>query len=219
MSSGEPTNQRSSQRFAIRNVDDIYATVARDDGAEIAAEPIDISEGGVKLRVDEPFRFGEVITFVLGCAEGPMRLRISCCVAWLKEWEGCWLLGCQFAPKLPTEMLEELFSSGIVERRQFARWPAEGEATARWELQPEPFAVQLYDISEGGFCFRSSLVGQIDKRVRLVFEAPEGPVTVQGKGQWFASVHDDYLVGCAFIDNNSSIALRTLLKSAAGQTT
>jgi hypothetical protein len=219
MSTNEPTNQRASQRFAVRNVDEIYATVSREDGAEVTAEPIDISEGGVKLRVYEPFRFDEVIHFVLGCAEGPMRLRISCRVAWLKEWEGCWLLGCQFDPKLPAEMLEELFSSGIVERRQFARWPAEGEATARWELQPEPFAAQLYDISEGGFCFRSSTPGQIEKRVRLMFETPDGPVTVQGKGQWFASVHDAYLVGCAFIDNASSLALRNVLKSTAGHST
>jgi hypothetical protein len=223
MHTEQTTHLPRAERFAVRNPDDLYASIERTDGAErivIVAEPLDISDGGIKLRVGEPVSFEEQVTLVLGCAEGPMRLTLSCRVAWLRaEWDETWLVGCQFIPKLPAGVLQSLFSSGSVERRQFARCAVNGTAVAKWELQPESFDVEFIDISQGGFCLRCRQAGQTGQRMRLCVDTPQGQGTVQATARWCLAVEDgSMLVGCEFLERADYITLNKVLEST-GETT
>ncbi|MBI3462101.1 MAG: PilZ domain-containing protein [Planctomycetes bacterium] len=208
-----------AQRFKVRDLESIYATIEREPGREPAgleAEPIDISEGGCKLRVAGALSFEESFTLVVGCVEGPLRLTLSCRVAWLREeWEHCWLVGCQFIPNLPAEAMEEMFCNGVIERRQYPRYPVSGEATVQWELQSESFSVQSVDISEAGFCIRCPQTARPGQRLRLSLGAGPSRTIVQAKTQWCMELDQSFLVGCAFLDRDSYSRLRAALDASA----
>jgi hypothetical protein len=214
-----------AERFAVKNLDATYAMVERiDDHGEttnLLAEPLDISQGGVKLRLDAPLNFEETIRLVLGCVEGPLRLTLTCRVAWLRtEWDGLWLVGCQFIPQLPTEVLEQMFSSGWVERRRFHRCAANGTATARWQLSPDQFKVDLIDVSQGGFCIRCRQAGCQADRIQLCLDTIDGPVTVQARAKWrFNLDEQSQLIGCEFQGRNDYVCLNRALESAEAAST
>lgn len=216
------TKRKKAQRddrFPVNKLERIHATIGRQIGDELAtvtAEPVDISERGMKLRVHVPFQFEESITLILGSVEGPLRLALSGRVTWLRqECNDSWLLGCQFDPKLPPDALEEMFSSGVIERRQFTRHPVSGQGSGQWELQAESFNVWLVDISEGGFCICCAEPGTIGQRIRLSFNSPHETITLQAKAQWCASLDNAFLVGCAFLDHHSYIKLKSALVCAS----
>jgi hypothetical protein len=57
-------NARGSERFFIRQLDDVVATIEREidgDAVWLKCEPVDISEGGIRLRVESPLEFEESI--------------------------------------------------------------------------------------------------------------------------------------------------------------
>jgi hypothetical protein len=208
-------------RYYVKNLDKIYATIGRQSGDDLAtfsAEPIDISERGMKLRVDVPFQFEESITVILGSSEGQLRLALSGRVTWLRqERDDSWLLGCQFTPKLPPDALEEMFSKGMIERRRSPRYPVSGQGVGQWELQPESFNIWLVDISQGGFCFCCAEPAPIGQRVRLSIGTPQQTITLQAKAQWCAAIDNAFLVGCEFLDHQSYHKLKTALVSAEAQ--
>ncbi|MBI3461899.1 MAG: PilZ domain-containing protein [Planctomycetes bacterium] len=209
--------QPREKRFAVKKLDSLYAAIGRpnDELATLPAVPIDITEGGIKLRVSSPFRFEESITLILGTLEGALRLAVSGRVTWLRqERTDSWLLGCKFVPRLPPDALEELFSSGILERRQFRRYPVSGQARGQWELQAESFNVWLVDISEGGFCVCCEEPGMIGQRLRLNIDSPAGTTVIHAKAQWCAPLDNAFLVGCGFLDHHSYVRLKSVVTTA-----
>jgi len=199
-------------RFRVRNIETIYAHIEREPGREpvaLEAEPIDISEGGCKLRVDTALSFEEPFTLVIGSMEGPLRLTLSCRVRWLREeCEGIWVMGCQFHPNLPHEAMEEMFRGGLIERRQFPRFRVTGEATVQWELQSQPFAATPLDLSEAGFCIRCPQGTQVGQRLRLTYGSGEATGTLQAKAEWSLELEEATLIGCSFVDTASYAGLR-----------
>jgi hypothetical protein len=207
-----------AQRFKVRDLDSIYANIEREPGRDpvsLEAEPLDISEGGTKLRVGAPVSFEEPFTLVVGCVEGPLRLTLSCRVAWLREeWEHCWLIGCQFIPALPPQAMEEMFCNGVIERREFPRYPVSGEVMVQWELQAESFFAEPIDISEAGFCMRCPQAAQVGQRMRITAGAEQSRATVQAKTQWCMELERSFLVGCSFLERSGFTRLRRALDAA-----
>ena len=212
-------NTHRAERFEVRNLDHLYAVVERVNGCDASAMlavPLDISETGVKLRLELPLNFQECIKLILGSVEGPLRMNVSCHVAWLRlEWNGSWLVGCQFVPQLPSEVMDEMFSNGIIERRRFYRQPVQAQAVAKWQLQRESFGVRLTDISEAGFCIRCVRPAEVGQRIRIALEADNGAINVQGRVQWCTSVGAEFATGCEFLDRTSCMALRDALRLKA----
>jgi len=213
MREGRSKVQRQDDRFPIDKFAGLQVTIGRNGGEElVSAEPVDISERGMKLRVNTPFKFEESITVLVGQNEGQLRMAHSGRVSWLRqESADTWLLGCQFEPKLPPHALEEMFSTGVLERRRFPRYPVGGQGVAHWELQAERFTVWLVDISEGGFCMCCQEPGQIGQRMRINLDSPTGPLSIQGKAQWCAPLDNAFLIGLAFLDPLGFVTLRSAL--------
>src|SRR5688572_24734448 len=102
MREGRSKVQRRDDRFPIDKFAGLQVTIGRNGGEElVSAEPVDISERGMKLRVNTPFKFEESITVLVGQNEGQLRMAHSGRVSWLRQDSAdSWLLGCQFEPKL-----------------------------------------------------------------------------------------------------------------------
>ena len=212
----QPVDARRYRRFPVRTPDQVYAVVARAEGCDAAilsAELLDVSEGGAKLRLEAPPDVAELIELKLGCVEGPFRITLLCRVVWLRQDSpDSWRVGCEFVPKLPLEVMDELFDN-IIERRQSDRRVVLRDAFAKWELQPELFGVRLVNVSQGGFCVHSLQSGQVGQRIWLSLRPEEdGTTKVLGSVRWCTSLDDGFLIGCAFLDLSSYVTLCAALE-------
>lgn len=201
-----------AQRYPVKSLEEVHAEIERDesrDPATLSAEPMDVSEGGIKLRVKAPLEFEEPIRLQLRSDDGRLDLTLSCRVSWLrKDGKDSWLLGCNFVPQLPTDALELMFATGMIERRRFRRDAVSGRAIAKWELLPGAFGVRTVDISEAGFCILCPKPGQTGQRMLLSHGSGNSTITLQAKAQWCAKLERVYLVGCAFVDHQGYLSLK-----------
>jgi hypothetical protein len=208
-------------RYPVRNLDQTFAVIEREAGREpqtLTAEPMDVSEGGIKLRVSTALAFEEPIQLQLGSHDGRLDLTLSCRVSWLRqEDDGAWYLGCNFTPQLPPDALEAMFATGMIERRRFRRDSVSGKAVAKWELLPGAFGVRAVDISEAGFCILCPKPGQTGQRMLLSHGTGDSTITLQAKAQWCAKLERVYLVGCAFVDHQGYLSLKEALERSGPQ--
>jgi hypothetical protein len=84
----------------------------------VAAELLDLSRQGARLRAPAALGEDEDLTFSLRSAQPALDLHLTGVVRWRKqEAVGRWLYGCEFKDELPLETLGELFLSGILSAR------------------------------------------------------------------------------------------------------
>jgi hypothetical protein len=210
-----------AERFPVKRLEGIEATVEREDSrgpTVFSAQPLDISEGGIKLRVPVALAFEEPIGLKLSGCDGKLDLILSCRVTWLRrESDSSWQIGCNFVPELPSDALQRMFATGLIERRRFRRDVVSGRAIAKWELLPGAFSVRTVDISEAGFCILSPKPGQTGQRMLLSHGTGDSTITLQAKAQWCAKLERVYLVGCAFLDHQGYLSLKEALGRATPQ--
>jgi len=95
----------------------------------VAAELLDISRGGIRLRAALPLRVGEAVTVQLHAEQSEIDLAMPCTVRWRRlEDNGLWSVGCALARQVDWESLGKLFLNGIlameVPSSQFPEQPA-----------------------------------------------------------------------------------------------
>ncbi|MBI3468394.1 MAG: PilZ domain-containing protein [Planctomycetes bacterium] len=206
----------------MKRLEHVHAVIDRDEGrdpATLSAQPMDVSEGGIKLRVGAALEFEEPIGLKLRTEDGHLDLTLSCRVSWLrKEDKASWLIGCNFVPELPSEALQRMFTTGLIERRRFRRDAVSGRAVAKWELLPGAFGVRTVDISEAGFCILCPKPGQTGQRMLLSHGTGDATITLQAKAQWCAKLERVYLVGCAFVDHQGYLSLKEALGRSGHET-
>ena len=175
----------------------------------------DISRGGAKLIVDEPVALQSSVVMRLSNTELHLDLEITGEVCWMVPApdEG-FAIGCTFVPDLPGEILEKLFSTGLLERRIFRRRALKVSAVAKWELEATATDAFLWDLSEGGFCVLSPLARKPGRRLLLTVEAENGRIEIPAKTQWELKVGDGYVVGCEFVNKDGYLLLRDLEQEA-----
>lgn len=84
----------------------------------VAAEILDLSRQGVRLRAGAALGEHEVLTVCLYSGELALDLHLTGAVRWRKQdADGRWLYGCEFKDELPLETLGELFLCGILSAR------------------------------------------------------------------------------------------------------
>jgi len=171
-----------------------------DEGELIEATLLDISPGGGKLIVDECIRFDEVLRLKIKVADLNVDFAVAAGVCWTRPAnEDGWLLGCAFKPKLPENALDQLASSGYIDRRRHMRLPLNVPATASWELSEASVPVLLQDASDGGFAMISPHDVETGQRLILQLNLPEQePASIPATVQWRMKSGDEYLIGCSF---------------------
>jgi hypothetical protein len=200
------------RRYAVN--DDLVVRVTVDRRPDcrptvIEAELLDLSPGGAKLALPSALRFQEPVQLTLASEQFDLHLTVSCIVRWIKPAKGdLWQAGVKFDPEIPFKSIQQLFSSGFLERRQHIRESIRGEARARWELSTADVPVGMLDLSAGGFSLLSPLPAANGTHLLLSFESAGGPIGLAAGIQWQLQVEGGYVIGCAFINNHSYRLLR-----------
>ena len=184
--------------------------------SSVEAELMDLAPGGARLVLDVAVQFQEMVTLRLEGAKLKRSLSASAKVCWIRKTDDDrWALGVSFSPALPEERLDELYSSGLLERRRNPRRSFHAPALARWELTPEPVAVEMLDVSLGGFSVQSPCSAKFDSRMRLTIEdGEESTVDISGRVRWEAQVGDGYMIGCEFTGHGGYTQLRDAIAYA-----
>ena len=204
------------KRYQPLNSERFGLTVHWADGGEpTAAEAtlIDISAGGFTLSLDSQLKLQQAVSLTIEVPESKLHLTVPAEICWLRSTAPeRWTAGCAFLPELPSNTLEDLFASGILERRALAREPMRLAARAEWELDPGRFEVELQDASEGGICLRSPRPGKLGTQLMVYVPVAEGQeVQIPARSQWQAATGADFLVGCAFMNVKGWSALQECL--------
>jgi len=211
---------RSEPRLSSRKLANVEISTQSADGdwsAVAQGQLCDMSRGGAKMIVDQPVTLQSSVVVRLRKPDLHLDLEVTGEVCWVAPADGAdFAVGCTFVPDLPTDILEKLFSSGLLERRIFRRRALKIPATAQWELDASSTDAFLWDLSEGGFCVLSPLSRPTGRRLLLTVATERGKVAIPAKTQWTLKVGEGYVVGCEFMNKEGYMTLSDLEAIANG---
>ena len=163
---------------------------------------IDISPSGMRLLSDGDFQVGQPIWTELkttrshGIYRGDVR-RIEPWVA------GQLILGCSLRDTIPNEVLQELASEGVINRRADGRFSIDVPGAISWPLSAEEIAVKIQDYSSGGMKLLSEERIPEQTRLRLRFEAGGQEVTLEAKSAWTRQTDQGWITGVGLVDHDA----------------
>lgn len=182
-----------------------------------AAELLDLSCGGAKLRVPKAVDLDEEVWIRIQEITPGVDLVVSARICWtVPDAHGGWHLGCEISPKFPADFLEGLAEAGMVERRGYGRVPVDLAVGAKSDTSPQWRASELVDYSSGGFCVTLPHYDGQSQRLLLMVHHPDGrefmiPATIQ----WVATKQGRLLAGCEFIRRDGFELLNQVVNNQA----
>lgn len=201
----------------------IKVTVERSGGMppqEIDAELVDVSLGGVKLRVPACPGMQEAVVLRMAAPEIELDLSVDAEVCWTRPApDDAWYLGCVLNPKLPEKLLTDLAVNGYVQRRRDPRMPIDLPATMRGEGSLDSVPVRLLDYSTGGFRLTSPHTATTGQRLLLRFgEGQQTSDLVVAKTMWQARTADGHQIGCTFVNRDGHRVFQDFLQTKKNPT-
>lgn len=202
MGDSEPICNRREPRYRICDGQELACDTAFNERLHEGAV-VDVSSMGMRVRCDGKFKVGLPIAIELktdrshGIYGGTIR-RVEPWVA------GQSVLGCQLDDPIPDEVLEELASTGIVNRRCDERVTWDKTAAMSWELQPGEIEIEIRDYSPGGM--RVYAETPIPEHVRLrirVETEDEEDVIVAATSVWKVDSNEGCHAGLAFTSSDA----------------
>ncbi len=192
--------QRSEPRFALPLGSKIKASFLADTSA-LAAQILDLSVSGAKLRMDRPLAIKSQGKLTFACAAIGYESTISATICWARPMgRGQWWVGCAFDSSLPTKELDLLARSGHLERRKDHRSKHEVAAQLKLELQPEPLVVRICNSSSGGFSVLTPRETTEGERVLLSFPTDsKSQRPILARVQWCQRTDAGFQTGCTFL--------------------
>jgi hypothetical protein len=130
---------------------------AADGGPATPARIVDVSSGGVQLRIGRDFEAGELLTLELPSRAGEPPATVLACVAHTRpDGDSGWVIGCRFSAKLSDADLSALGAgrsrSALPDSRNWSRNECKGKAAYR--IVPDdgeaPREAKVLNISPGG---------------------------------------------------------------------
>ncbi len=203
-------------RFRFRSPEKFTVTVILTNGDEQTNVPgklLDISCGGAKILIDRPAIVKDSIRVQMSCEEFDISAEWAAEVCWLSppRSDG-WVIGCSFEPRIPEDLLETLFDTGELERRQHQRQEVSLRMTLRWEACSEQGVAWILNVSEGGFCMLTNLAGSPPQRVSLATEGDEDlDLNIVARSKWQVQTEEGFCVGCEFVSNQTFKSLQQLI--------
>lgn len=197
-------------RFRVPDAKTVEVDIIRLDhqaAPPFAASLVDLARGGAKLSLDKALAMDELLELRLHSERLKLDVRMTAAVCWCQPEGDRWSLGCRFVPALPHDSLEQLFVTGLLERRFFKRSPLRLEVQAQWEMEAGFLPAMMWDLSDGGFCLLMPTPRTMGGRVLVLVGDETHSVTVPAKIQWEMHVGGGYLVGCQFVNRQGFEAL------------
>lgn len=180
---------------------------------------IDISRSGIRLLCEGNFEVGQPIFTELttdrshGIYQGVIRR--------VEPWSnGQSILGCSLNDTIPDDVLEELATDGVVNRRAEDRMKIEEKAKMSWQLNNgDEVDVEVKDYSPGGMRITSTVEIPSNVRLRVRFDEhdEDDQVIVEAQAIWLSSAEgDDVEAGVAFTDPKSPTKFADFVRRKAG---
>lgn len=152
--------QVEERRLWIRFRTEFNTTVhAEEEGekVQLSVQVVDVSLGGAKLIVNQPFEEGQLlgIELPLPHEEGSQTV-LACVVRVLQEAPNRWSLGCVFSRELGDEDLEDFGAKRIrhdgADKRTWQRFPMQIQANCQvvGDASNPVFPTQVLDLSASG---------------------------------------------------------------------
>lgn len=190
------------QRIDVNVFRNAKVTDCRDDNESVVAEIVDISLTGLKLESTTAFEFQEKIVIAIRCDSNDEPILLPAQVRWVqpvnkgRKKSNAWAAGCLLEETLPTDYIDEISASGMLDRRAAPRIQISKNATARWEMSQADFEVQIKDISSTGIGIVVPKDCEVGKRIRIeVDKGTERQISLTGKTVRQNAVDDGMFVG------------------------
>ncbi len=195
-------------RFQIADSKEAVVSITRTEEIEhqtLAAELVDVSQYGVKLRVPVNLRFEEALQLKIGVLDTELEYLGVASVRHIRALdEEHWVVGCAIAPPLSDEAFAHLATTAGTERRRFRRLPIAAEATVRRQAQTEATEATLHNLSSGGICFSSDEQYAVGESIQISVDGTDGePRVIEARICWQVDSPDGSIAGCQFSSSNS----------------
>jgi hypothetical protein len=199
-----PPADRQADRYQVtpKNADltILLRQLQGSDDSTVESELHDVSDNGIKLSVTQPITFGELVEVQFQSPSLGIDFPVEAEVRWIRQGDNtdAWIVGLCAVEGTMIELLEQLSSAGIIERRRTPRDNVAYSATVKWEANPVPVDVSLLNASSNGICFQSDEPGYPGRRLRLNVDAgSEKANTLMAVAKWCVQSKDGYLIGCS----------------------
>ncbi len=214
---------RRSPRFKAFEDRQMAVVVQRAVGfepREMRGRILDLSAGGAKMAVPFEVALQETVAVRFDLPEINSDVSVAATVCWARTAGGnSWRLGCSFAEELPESLMAELAVHGYIDRREDNRQETGIAAAVQWEMTRETTAVQLNDLSQGGFSIFCPETAAPGTRLRLLVGAADGEgLSVAGVVRWQRSAQEGSILGCAYLEEGAYRRLEAALMASARAT-
>ncbi len=197
---------RRSPRFKAFEDRQMAVVVERAAGfepRELRGRILDLSAGGAKMAVPCEVALQETIEVRFDLPEVTTGLAIAATVCWARTAGGnSWRLGCSFAEELPESLMSELAVHGYIDRREDSRQQTGIAAAVQWDGTGETTAVQLNDLSLGGFSILCPDTAGPGARLRLLVGGGDGEgLSISAVVRWQRSTTEGSVLGCTYLED------------------
>jgi hypothetical protein len=171
------------------------------------------SERGVVRLLSPLLCLQEQVVVQLRHKGTKLKLSIPSSVRSIRECElaGRWLIECVSEKPLAWKKLDRCVTDGLLSRRAYARQPVSLPADAILESGTPVPGVELYNVSQGGFCFRTVAPVPVGERVQLFIQEPDLEATLQGTVRWEQQFEGGFLVGCMSRGGKQTVEMQKIL--------
>ncbi len=171
----------------------------------------DLSATGARLRASQQVCVGEAVGLRIVAPRGGIDHTSAGVICGVHEHEDeDWTLEGSFASELPEEVLQELVTAGLLERRESDRQKLQVDARI---LCPERFDaavdVHIENYSQGGFCMYTPEPLELGDEIVLELVHPDGSVAqLDAEVRWQDTCVIGFVVGCRYRNLEEAASLR-----------
>lgn len=208
---------RKDSRFKATKPDAVRVSVRRADradGQDISGVLLDLSRGGLRLRIDETLPVGTEIELTLSAPKAEVEIQSSAIVRWTQPaYPSGWVVGCSLDIQIEESSVQELASIGALERRLDSRRAISFHAEAKTELDQTYKPFQVVNLSAGGFCGIGQGIGAKLGDALLIRIPGDGKAAtlVKSRVVWVEATGDAETFGCTFVSRNGRAQMQAML--------
>lgn len=193
-------------RFPMNDPSQVPVVVTRlpTEGAtlEQSGELVDMSRSGLRIRVEQNIPMQDELQLTIRPSDLACEIQTSARVSWAEpDVHGGWSVGCALKDRLQQDSIDELATTGALERRTDDRLSTSFVAAAKTELEPSFHTIQIVDVSDGGFCvIADRLNAKVDDRLLVKLnDETAGTHLVRARVAWVNTLEGGQTLGCVFL--------------------
>ena len=209
-----------SPRYEIVRADGIAVELKQLSGEDqyvtFPAQLKQISQGGARLITQRPLRLDERFVVSVKFDATAFESIVDARVAWARPLRGeDWLMGCEFTPELPEQLLDDLALNGFINRREKGRILVRTPVNVRQDSCPEMSQGNIVDFSHGGLCLESEFASQLEEQLQLIVGTNGSQKQANMLVRWRIESHESlHVMGCEFVHRHEAISLRQCLEDS-----